>query len=298
MRTIYLGTSDFAAAILQRLAVSDSRPQLVITRPDRPRGRGRRLTSPPVAELARELELPLIQPESLHAEAVLAQIAAARPDYICICAYGALIKEPLLSDYVTLNVHPSLLPRWRGAAPIERAIMAGDQYTGVSIMRITAGLDSGPVALQRREAIRADDTYGTLATRLIQLGGDLLLQALAESPVFVSQDESAATYAAKLQRQDRLLDPTQPASVLERQVRALTPHIGALLERPEGQLLGIHQVAIVELSPPPPPPGVLADRQGQLVLGCGGGSALSLCTLQPAGGKRMQAADYLRGYQL
>jgi methionyl-tRNA formyltransferase len=161
MRTVYLGTSDFAAAVLERLAASEHRPQLVVTRPDRPRGRGRRLASPPVADAARALGLELDQPESVNDEQARARIAAARPDELVVCAYGALIKEPLLSEQPLLNVHPSLLPRWRGAAPVERAIMAGDEETGVSIMRLTAGWDSGPVCLAATEPIAADDTYGT-----------------------------------------------------------------------------------------------------------------------------------------
>src|SRR5688500_10636801 len=153
MRTVYFGTSEFAAAVLDRLAAGPHRPALVVTRPDRPRGRGRRLAPPPVAERARELGLDVIQPERLHEPEPLERIAAAAPEAACVCAYGVLIKEPLLSAYELLNVHPSLLPRWRGAAPVERAIMAGDERTGVSIMRLTAGLDSGPVCLQEPEPI-------------------------------------------------------------------------------------------------------------------------------------------------
>ena len=145
LRTVYLGTSEFAAAVLERLAASEHRPALVLSRPDRPRGRGRKLAAPPVAERARALGIELEQPESVNEPAVVEQIAQARPDALVVCAFGALIKEPLLSAQEILNVHPSLLPRWRGAAPIERAIMAGDERTGVSIMRLTAGLDSGPV---------------------------------------------------------------------------------------------------------------------------------------------------------
>ena len=172
MRTVYLGTSDFAAAVLDRLAGGPHRPALVISRPDSRAGRGRALTPPPVAVRARELGIELIQPERLHEPEVLERIAAAAPDALVVCAFGVLIKEPLLSDYEIFNVHPSLLPRWRGAAPVERAIMAGDAETGVSIMRLTAGLDSGPVCLQEREPIRPDDDYGTLSARLRELGGD------------------------------------------------------------------------------------------------------------------------------
>src|SRR4029079_15836283 len=135
---------------------SPHRPALVVTRPDRPKGRGRQLQPPPVAIRARELGLDVIQPERLHDDNVLARIDAAAPEAACVCAYGVLIKEPLLSAYEMLNVHPSLLPRWRGAATVERAITEGDDRTGVSIMRLTAGLDSGPVCLQEAEPIHAD----------------------------------------------------------------------------------------------------------------------------------------------
>src|SRR3954469_13684822 len=185
MRTVYLGTSEFAAAVLERLAGGPHRPVLVVTRPDSRRGRGRALTPPPVAVQARELGLELIQPERLHEPEVLERIAAAAPEVLCVCAYGVLIKEPLLSDHEILNVHPSLLPRWRGAAPVERAIMAGDAETGVSIMRLTAGLDSGPVCLMEREPILPDDTYATLAARLEGLGARLLIRALDKRPACV-----------------------------------------------------------------------------------------------------------------
>ena len=145
MQTVFLGTSEFAAAVLRRLAESPYRPELVVTRPDRPRGRGRKLSAPPVADTARELGIDLDQPASVNDDSARARIARARPGVVCVCAFGALIKDPLLSEYEMLNVHPSLLPRWRGAAPIERAMIAGDERTGVSIMRVTAGLDSGPV---------------------------------------------------------------------------------------------------------------------------------------------------------
>ena len=156
------------------------------------------------------------------------RIAQAQPEAVVVCAFGALVKEPLLSEHELLNVHPSLLPRWRGAAPIERAIMAGDDCTGVSIMRLTAGLDSGPVCLTVAEPIALQDTYGSLAARLRVLGGELLVHALdllaaGELPAFVEQDEAGVTYAEKIDPEDRLLDPARPAGELERVVRALAP---------------------------------------------------------------------------
>ncbi|HEY4279549.1 MAG TPA: methionyl-tRNA formyltransferase [Conexibacter sp.] len=301
MRTVYLGTSDFAAGILRRLADSRHRPQLVVTRPDRPAGRGRKLQSPPVADAARELGIDLDQPDSVNAEEARSRIAAARPDAVIVCAFGALIKEPLLSDHEILNVHPSLLPRWRGAAPVERAMMAGDRETGVAIMRLTAGLDSGPVCLLEREPISDRDTYGTLAARLEALGGDLLVRALEEHPPYVEQDEDGVTYADKIGPDDRTLAPAvADAATLDRVVRALTPHIGARLPLADGSFLGVVSAVAVEDSTTAAAPaaGALVNGDGHLLLGAAGGTMLELESVQPPGRRAMSAADYLRGHQL
>ncbi|HWD69806.1 MAG TPA: methionyl-tRNA formyltransferase [Solirubrobacteraceae bacterium] len=272
MRTVYLGTSEFAAAVLRRLYESPHRPVLVVSRPDSPRGRGRRLTAPPTVTVAHELGLETYQPESLNTEEALARVAAAGPDALIVCAFGALIKEPLLSRYQILNVHPSLLPRWRGAAPIERAILAGDELTGVSIMCLTAGLDSGPVGLQERVPIETDDDYGTLAGRLQALGGELLVRALDEPPAYVEQDEAGVTYAEKLTPEDRRLDPSQPVQAQARRVRALSPHIGAYLEQPDGSRLGVWQARVAN-------------------------GELELVSVQPPGKRPMSWADYERGHR-
>ncbi len=295
MPTVFLGTSEFAAAVLARLAAEPRhRPALVLTRPDRPRGRGRRLASPPVADLARELGIPLDQPDSVNSDPARERISGLGPVTIVVCAFGALIKEPLLSEHDILNVHPSLLPRWRGAAPVERAIMAGDERTGVSIMRLTAGLDSGPVCLTASEPIAGGDTYGTLAPRLARLGGELLLRALDEAPAFHDQPEEGVTYAEKISPEDRLLDPSLTAAELERVVRALHPHIGARLALGEGEWLGVLTAAAVAGGPQP---GALADSDGRLLFGTRDG-ALELLTVQPPGGRAMDASAYLRGHPL
>jgi methionyl-tRNA formyltransferase len=297
VRTVYLGTSQFAAAVLRRLAESPHRPQLVVTLPDRPRGRGRRMATPPVADAARELGIELDQPQSVNDEEARARIAAAGPEAVIVCAFGALIKEPLLSDYAVLNVHPSLLPRWRGAAPIERAIMAGDERTGVSIMRVTAGLDSGPVCLSGDEPITAQDTYGTLAGRLQELGGELLIRALDEwvgGIRFTEQDESLATYAEKIGAEDRLLDGRRPAEELARVVRALAPHIGAGVILSDGARLGVWEASARAARDGDPAPGELALDGPLPVLGCSPG-ALELNCVQPAGRRAMAADAFLRG---
>jgi methionyl-tRNA formyltransferase len=358
LSTVFLGTSEFAAAILQRLAASDAhRPALVLTRPDRPRGRGQKLASPPVAERARALGIALEQPENVNdpqTGALIAQAGRSATDLpaaprrrkgapsqaraapaspppagaragdgggqaVVVCAFGALISEPLLSEYELLNVHPSLLPRWRGAAPIERAIMAGDSKTGVSIMRITAGLDSGPVFLAGSEPIQPGDTYGLLAPRLAELAGELLLRVLdlkarGRLPAPVKQDERSVTYAEKIDSKDRLLDPVRPAADLERVVRALQPHIGARVALSDGTFLGVHSARVVVPAAVNPgrATGALedigrADRpqrgfgltvlDGRLLLNCAPG-VLELLEVQPPGGRVMQAAAFLRGHGL
>lgn len=301
MRTVFLGTSEFAAAVLERLAGGIHRPALVLTRPDRPAGRGRKLRCPPVADVARALDIELAQPASVNEADARQLIAAAEPEVLVVCAFGALIKEPLLSEHELLNVHPSLLPRWRGAAPVERAIMEGDAETGASIMRLTAGLDSGPVCLARSEPISAEDTYGTLAPRLERIGADLLLHALdtlerGEPLAFAEQDEQAVTYAEKILAEDRLLDPKRSAVELERVVRALYPHIGARLRLAGGELLGVVRAqAIDELSRPEP--GAIQALDGRLLYGTAEG-ALELLEVQPAGKRPMDAGSYLRGHAL
>jgi methionyl-tRNA formyltransferase len=291
VRTVYLGTSDFAVTVLRRVAESDHRPLLVVTRPDRPRGRGRKLAAPPVADAARDLDIELLQPDSVNADDARAAIAAIEPDAVLICAFGALIKEPLLSEQPMFNVHPSLLPRWRGAAPVERAIEAGDDVTGVSVMRPTEEMDAGPVCLQREEPIHPDDDYGTLAPRLAALGGDLLVEALDGGPEFREQPGDGVTIAPKIGPEDRRLDPALGAAFLARRVRALNPHVGAYADLPDGERLGVRRAAESEQTLPP---GALAARGGQLLLGTAD-RALDLIEVVPPGGRAMDAAAYLRG---
>ncbi len=319
LRTVFLGTSDFAAAVLERLAASGHRPALALTRPDRPRGRGRQLAAPPVAQAARELGIALEQPERINDPAVCALVrdVAGEEAVLVVCAFGALIREPLLSAHELLNVHPSLLPRWRGAAPVERAIMAGDAQTGVSIMRLTEGLDSGPVCATAQETIGPADTSGSLAERLRRLGGELLVGVLDEwergqPPRFEEQPEEGVTYAEKIGAEDRLLAPGRTAVELERQVRALQPHIGARLARADGTLLGVSRAtlaeatlaeavlvdaALVEEGSGSLPAGRLAASAGHLLYGTRDG-ALALLEVQPPGGRPMDAQAYLRGHAL
>ncbi len=298
MRTVYLGTSEFAATVLRALAGSSHRPLLVVSPPDRPRGRGRRTQSPPVADAARELGIELLQSADVNGEAALERIRSVQPQATAVCAFGQLIREPLLSEWPMLNVHPSLLPRWRGAAPIERAIMAGEERTGVCVMRVTAGLDSGPVALCDELPIGTEEDFEALSVKLATLGGELLVQALdllaEERLEFADQDDGAATYAEKIAPEERRLDPSRPAEELARTVRALTPHVGAYLETNGGERLGVRRARAVDVGVRP---GEVKAEWGALLLGCGRG-ALRLEVVQPPGGKPMAADAYLRGHSL
>jgi len=298
VRVAYLGTSAFAASVLQCLADSPHRPLLAVTPPDRPKGRGRKMRSPPVATSARDLGIDLLQVESVNDEASLGRLRGIDPDAVLVCAFGQLIRDPLLSEWPMLNVHPSLLPRWRGAAPIERAIMAGDDRTGVSIMQLTEGLDSGPVALREEFAIGPEEDFEGLSARLASLGGEMLIEALNRLERgeldFEEQDDDAAVYAEKIEAAERRLDPTRPAIELARIVRALTPHVGAYLEVAAGERLGVRRARAVDVSVKV---GEIRSEWGALLLGCGQG-ALRLEVVQPQGSKPMPADAFLRGHSL
>jgi methionyl-tRNA formyltransferase len=269
---VYLGTSDFAAGVLEALAEGPYIPTLVVTRPDAKQGRGRKIGPPPVAAAARELGIETIQPVSVNDEETSARVAAVKPDAVILCAFGALVKAPLLTDHDILNVHPSLLPRWRGAAPVERAMMAGDAQTGVSIMRLVAELDAGPVYAQQPEPILPTDDHASLSARLQDVSVALLREVLATDPVPTPQPEDGVTYAEKLTAEDRTLDLTRPPEENVRIVRALHPHIGARIALPSGDFLGVQEASI--------------NLDG----------TLELVTVQPAGGRPMAYAEYLRGH--
>lgn len=285
MRPAYIGTSPFAATVLEALAASAHRPVLVITRPARPRGRGRHVETTAVAQAAERLGLPLLAPERLLDAA--GELAEAAPDLICLCAYGALVREPILSDYEIVNVHPSLLPRWRGAAPVERAIIAGDEQTGVSLMRLVADLDAGPVCAIEATKIAPTDDHQLLAERLAGIAARLLIAALDGPRDYRPQAEEGVTYAEKITAEDRILDPRRSAAELERTVRALHPHIGA--RTPNG--LGVAKSRVLEHSGVSS--GELAVLDGRLLYG-----DLQLLRVKPPGGREMDAADYIRGHAL
>jgi methionyl-tRNA formyltransferase len=254
-------TAPFGADVLERLAARHELAFL-LTRPDRPRGRGRKPGPPPAKEAAERLGVPVRQPDRMTEE------VAIDADTIVIAAYGVLIPTPLLDRALWLNVHPSLLPRWRGAAPVERAIMAGDAETGVTIHQTTPELDAGPIAAQRAFPIGADDDAGAVFARAAALAAELLDEVLPE-PSFRPQPDEGATYAEKITAADRELDWSRPAEEVVRRVRALSPHIGARAE--------LHGRSVIVWR------ARVADGQAEPV------------EVQPAGRRRMSYEEFLRG---
>ena len=266
----------------------------MLSQPDRPAGRRRQPTPPPVAVAARELGLPLLQPERAGDAAPAVEEAGVAA--MAICAYGQLVRPPLLDALPWLNLHPSLLPRWRGAAPVERALMAGDAETGVAIMELVPALDAGPIAALERWDVGPDDDAGDVMARALELGVPLLARALAEAAAgrlaTTPQSEQGITYADKLTRADRRLDPAEPARAAHDRVRALAPHIGAQLR------LGGQDVVVWRTEPSPSAltAGEVATDGLRIVVGFGDG-ALAITELQAPGKRRMDAATFLRGWR-
>ena len=281
MSVAYFGTAPFGADVLRRL-VERGRVEvgIVVSQPDRPSGRGRSLAPPPVAEAARELGLELVQTEDASAQPPVA-------DAGIVVAFGQILRPPLLGAYPLVNLHPSRLPRWRGAAPVERAIMAGDAETAVAAIEVAQELDAGPILGEELIAIGADDDAGAVRARALELGVPLLERALLERPEPRPQAEEGVTYAHKITGADRVLDWSRPAIELDRQVRGLSPHIGSRCEV-DGRPVVVWRARLQESS-------LAAGEIGPpLVVGTGDGG-LDILELQPAGKRRMAAAEYLRG---
>lgn len=298
MRVAFAGTPSFAAASLRALLDAGHEVGLVFTQPDRPRGRGLQPAASPVAQLANGAGLPLLQPDSLTDPAFLAALRAAGPEVIVVAAYGRILPPAVLTlpPRGCLNVHASLLPRWRGAAPVQRAILAGDVETGVCIMEMEAGLDTGPVLLRRSTPIRPEDTGGSLTDRLAELGGATLVEALRHIDRLPREPQPAdgVCYAAKLSRAEAWLDWQGDAQSLARQVRAFDPFPGAETEQ-GGVRIKVWRARLVEASGPP---GViLGVQEGCPVVACGRG-ALMLLELQRPGGRRLSSTEFLRGHPL
>jgi methionyl-tRNA formyltransferase len=297
LKLVFAGTPEFAAVSLDGVLQAGHEVALVLTRPDRPAGRGLKPQFSAVKQRALDRGLPLLQPSRLEDPATLGAIAAARPAAVVVAAYGLLLPPALLAlpPRGCLNVHASLLPRWRGAAPIQRALLAGDSATGITIMQMDPGLDTGPILLQEPVAISPEDTAGTLHDKLALLGARLLVRALATPPAPRAQDGSVATYAARIGRGEAEVDWRKPAVEIERQVRAFDPVPGAQT-RHEGVALKVWRVRI-ERGVSAAPGTVCAAEPGGIVVACGS-DGLRITELQRAGGRRLAAGAFLSGFRL
>ena len=298
MRLVFAGTPEFSVPCLEACRASGAEVVAVYTQPDRPAGRGRKLTPSPVKQAALTAGITVEQPESLKSAAVQQALAAYRPDLLVVVAYGLILPRTILAvpRQGCWNVHASLLPRWRGAAPIQRAIEAGDRETGVCLMQMEAGLDTGPVLLSQTLAIGDSETGGQLHDRLAALGAQTLADGLGllragMRPVPQPQAESGVTYARKLDKAEARLDWAQPADVLARKVRAFNPWpmADALLAE---ERVRVHGAVAIERSADAVPGRVIAAGRDGIDVACGTG-ALRIRVLQREGGRAITAADYL-----
>jgi len=309
VRIVFAGTPPFAAAALNALVDAGHAVALVLTQPDRPAGRGMKLTPSAVKQAALARGLPVFQPASLKTPEAQAALRAADADVMVVAAYGLILPQAVLDlpRFGCLNIHASLLPRWRGAAPIQRAILAGDTETGITIMQMDAGLDTGAMLAKTVLPIRDNDTAGSLHDALAEAGARAIVAALANYAAWVpqAQDNALATYAAKLRKEDAKLDWGRPALELERAVRAFNPVPGAwtLLDGAPLKVWSAQVVADAGALQPEARTGshapgeVLSADAERLVIACGN-EALSIRELQPAGSKRMSAAAFLAGRPL
>jgi len=301
-RIAFAGTPDFAVPCLNALLAAGAKVESVWTQPDRPAGRGRKLTPSPVKQVALKQAIAVHQPARLL-PATRAALPASRPQVLVVVAYGLILPQWMLDwpEVAAVNVHASLLPRWRGAAPIQQAILAGDQHTGVSLMQMASGLDTGPVYCQLSTRIGPAETGGELHNRLATLGAEMLIAALPDilsgqlAPV--PQDESAACYAPKIAKRDAALDWTQPAAVLARQVRAYNPWPVAEGSTADGRRLRIWQADVVAGTSPAIPGTIIATTANGIDVAAADG-ILRLTCVQPPGGRPMSAAAYLAAHDL
>ena len=294
MRLIFAGTPEFAACALRSLVMAGHQIVLVLTQPDKPAGRGMILHESPVKVAAKAFGIEVYQPASLRDPAVQDRLSQLEAEAMVVAAYGLILPQAVLDQprYGCINIHASLLPRWRGAAPIQRALLAGDAETGVCIMQMEAGLDTGPVLHSAALSISSDETAASLHDKLAELGAGLIVETLARLPLSASpQAEDGATYAAKIEKAEALLDWCLPATVLERKVRAFNPFPGALISL-NGVKIKVWK-ALAEPMTGQPGCVLSADRHG-VVVACEEG-ALRLVELQKAGGKRLAVGEFLAG---
>ena len=298
MDLIFAGTPEFAAQALEALIAAGHNVKLVLTQPDRPAGRGMQLQASAVKQVALRHDIPVYQPEKLRDPATHEAIRAASADCMVVAAYGIILPQAVLDmpRIGCLNIHASLLPRWRGAAPIQRAIEAGDAETGVTIMQMDAGLDTGAMLLKEAMPITADDTAATLHDKLAEQGARLIVDALARYDALeaVPQPEAGTTYAAKISKAEARIDWTQTAPEIARRIRAFDPFPGSVTEF-KGVAIKIWRAVLTDGSGAPG--NVIAGDDRQIVVACGEG-ALSLLQLQRPGSKRLQVHDFQQGAAL
>ena len=299
IKVLFMGSPDFALPCLSALAAARNYQVVgVVTQPDRASGRGRELKSPPVKKLALELNLPIFQPEKLRGTEVMQKLQAWKPEIIVVTAFGQILQNEILDlpRYGCINVHASLLPCWRGAAPVNAAILAGDKETGVTIIQMDVGLDTGPMLAKRSIRLKPDDTTGSVLQALSTLGADLLLETLPDyisgKLIAVPQPAEGATYAPMLKKEDGLLDFTRPAIELERRVRAMNPWPGAWFEC-MGNPLKVMRASVVSGEK-----GLVSGSrftvEGRPAVMCSD-VALILEEIQPAGKKIMAGKSFLAG---
>ncbi len=301
-RIVFAGTPEFALASLTALVDAGQVPVAVYTQPDRPAGRGRRTSASPVKIYAEQQGLPVFQPQTLRDDRAAAELASLKPDLLIVAAYGLILPQNVLDIPTTacINVHASILPRWRGAAPIQAAILAGDKTTGISLMQMTAGLDCGPVFSTRSVEIGDDESAGELHDRLATLGGELLvadLDAIVSGELRpAAQDDASATYAGKIQKQDAEIDWTQPAELLHRHIRAYNPVPGAFFFSGQSVRVKVWRATVVATVDAVPGTFVQYDKDG-IVVACGTGG-LRLDTLQLPGKRRADAREFVSQIKL
>jgi methionyl-tRNA formyltransferase len=294
MKILFAGTPEFAAAALRAVHAAGHEIALVLTQPDRPAGRGLRAHISAVKKLALELGLRVAQPRTLRDPTAVEELAVLQPDVMVVAAYGLILPPAVLAIPARgcINIHASLLPRWRGAAPIQRALLAGDTQTGVSIMQMDEGLDTGPLLLEQPIAIAPDDTAGTLHDRLAALGANLIVRALEENPSPRPQDDTGVTYAAKIDKREAQIDWHDAAELNDRKVRAFNPVPGAATVYQE-IVLKIWEATVVTAAGSESGTVSAVDASG-ITVACATG-ALKITALQRAGGRRLSAAAFLAG---
>jgi methionyl-tRNA formyltransferase len=304
VRVIFMGSPPFGVEVLRQLLESTHKVVTVVTPPDRPRGRGRRTRMSPLAELAGEWHepIPLLRPTTTREDAFSASLKALEPDALMVASYGEILRQPVLdlAPLGAFNAHASLLPRWRGAAPIQHALLAGDSETGVSVQRMVLALDAGDVVLSSKTPIDEDENAGELLARLAVLGGQVAVQTLdlleAGGASFTPQDPAGITLAPKLKKEDGVLDWSENAESIVRKIRAFTPWPGVHTTLPDGRRLGVRRARPAPATSGDP--GAILSDQGGFCVACGGGGALSLLEVQPEGKAPMDGEAFVRGARL